>query len=181
MSLLEKTTITEEDQKEDETSEEAPYGYKADGTPKKRPGRPKGSSGGTRKGSTFTESDTNKLAERFIEYLGPPIGFASPLALAVLEDRADKTANAFVQLARTRPRIARFVRGMIEGSSSVDIMLTGVGMATAIGVETQRFRPDSMVAHYFHIDQFYVELGYGEFITQNGQSQEERGLMSEIS
>lgn len=177
--LLEKTTVSDDTEKEDETTEEAPYGYKADGTPKKRPGRPAGSGGYTRK-AAFSDTEKDKLADRFVEYLGPPVSFASPLAFAVLEDRAEKTANALIQLAKTRPRVAKFIRGMIEGSATVDIALTGVGMLTAIGVEIQRIRPDSMVSHYFKIDDFYVQM-YGEMAEniRNG-TVERHGMMEEL-
>lgn len=177
--LLEKTTVTDEEETQDEVTEEAPYGYKADGTPRKRPGRPPGSGGYTKK-SSFSDTEKEKLADRFVEYLGPPISFASPLAFAVLEDRADKTATALIQLAKTRPRVAKFIRGMIEGSATVDIALTGVGMLTAIGVDIQRIRPDSMVSHYFKIDDFYVEL-YGQISEdiRNGKVAK-HGMMEEI-
>lgn len=161
MSVLEQSTIDEPQEKKDEVTEEAPYGYKADGTPRKRPGRPPGSAGGTggrpRKTKNFDELK-DPLAERLIEYFGPPIGFVSPLALAVLEDRADKTAIALCTLASTRPRIAKMITGMIAGSASVDLAMTGVALMVAVGVEMQRIDPGSMVSHYFNVDTFYVEL-----------------------
>jgi len=151
---------------EQRDAEEAPYGYKADGTPKKRPGRPAGSGGGGGGRKKNFDALKEPLAERIVEYLTPPVAFISPLGAAVIDDRADKTAAALCHLAATRPRIAKVIQGMIAGSASVDIVLTGVAILVAIGVDMQRIEPHSMPAAYFHIDEFWQEL-YG----QNGNGQ----------
>jgi hypothetical protein len=164
---------------ENQDSEDAPYGYKADGTPRKRPGRKPGVGGGSTGGGRKKNFDSLKepLADRLVEYLGPPIGVVSPLGLAVFEQRADKTASALCQLAATRPRIARMIQGMIAGSSSVDLVLTGVALITAIGVDMHRIQPETMVSHYFGIDRLYYELyenaeqnGNGDFRAQSRRS-----------
>jgi hypothetical protein len=181
MVELTQSSISQEDEikeTQDTSTEEAPYGYKADGTPRKRPGRPPGSYSGTGKKKSF-DSLKEPLADRIVEYIGPPIAFVSPLGLAVIEDRADKTAAALCTLAATRPRVAKIIQGLIAGSASADVVLTGVAVLIAIGVEHHRIEPNSMPSHYFRIDEFYAEL-YGDNVEANGQQPRSRGLMSEI-
>jgi hypothetical protein len=171
MPELTKTSVTpEEETNSEEVTEEAPYGYKADGTPRKRPGRKPGSSGVYSGGGRKKNFDSLKepLADRLVEYLGPPIGIVSPLSLAVFEDRADKTAAALCQLAVTRPRIAKMINGMIAGSASVDLVLTGVAMIAALGIEFNRIEPSSMVAHYFGIDRMHFEMYPDLYANGNG-------------
>jgi hypothetical protein len=184
MATLEKSSLPPPAEKEgEEVDEDAPYGYKADGTPKKRPGRPAGASGGTRKATGTSVAKLKELkeplAERLVEYLGPPIGFASPLALGVLDDRADKTADALINLAIKRPRIRKIVEGLVEGSSTVDLALTAVGIMVAISVDMQRSRPDTMVANYFDIPRIWEET-YGEEVQQRQDIANAQGLMNEI-
>jgi len=179
--LMTTTVEPEEEKKDEETSPEAPYGYKADGTPRKRPGRKPGVGGSSTGGRTKKyDSLKEPLADRLVEYLGPPIGIVSPLGLAVFEDRADKTAAALCQLAATRPRIARMIEGMIAGSSSVDLVLTGVALITAIGIDLHRIEPTSMVSHYFRIDEMHQQLYPHEWEQQNGNGYQAQTRRSTI-
>lgn len=162
--------------------EEAPWGRKKDGTPKKKPGRtagvdygPSGGSGGTRKKTVAQE----ELAEKLVEFFGPPLAFISPLGLAVFEDRADKTSRALINLSKTRPRIKKLIDGMIAGSSVLDLVLLPIGIAVAMQVERQRTHPDSMMASYFNIDELFPQL-YPDGYTQNGSNPQHHGLLGDM-
>jgi hypothetical protein len=180
MMVLEKSAIENESESQEEFPEEAPYGYKADGTPKKRPGRPKGSVGGsTGGGSKKYEKLKEPLAEKIVEYLGPPLAFTSPLAAGVLDDRADKTAAALCTLAATRPRIARIIDSLLSGGASIDLAITGMALVTAFAVEANRIEPNSAASHAFGVDRVYYEL-YTEEPAQNGSVAQQRGILHDL-
>lgn len=165
--------------------DEAPYGRKKDGTPKKRPGRQPGSGGGstTTRRSSSNEKLKEQLADRLVEYFGPPIGAVSPLALAVLDDRAGKTANGLVSLAAKRPRVKKAIDALIEGSSSLDVLLTGVGIMVAIGVDVRRVDIDSMPSRYFKIPNLAEETYTDTSGFYNGahKGAQHHGLMEDMA
>lgn len=163
----------------EDATEEAPYGYKADGTPRKRPGRKPGStsSGGT---SKSLQGLREPLIQRLVEYFGGPLVFVSPIAAAVWEERAEKTADAILVLAARSNRWRKWVERLIAGSASGDLGITLVGVGAGILVDSGKLEPQGKIQSYFHIDQIYVEL-YGRYqeATTNG-TVEERGLFAEV-
>lgn len=167
-------TITEED-------DEAPWGRKKDGTPKKRPGRQPGVNytGGT--GSRRKSVAEEELADRLVEYFGPPVSFVTPLGYAVFEDRAEKNARALINLAKKRPRVQKMIEGLMAGSSVLDLGMTVVGIGVAMQVERERTHPDSLLASYFHIDDLYKEMyPDGNIADQNGNVVQHHGLLGRV-
>lgn len=161
--------------------DEAPWGRKKDGTPKKRPGRQPGVDYGGGGGGKPRRKSANEeeLAEKLVEFFGPPLAFVSPLGLAVFEDRADKTSRALINLAKKRPRIQKMIDGLIAGSSMLDLVLLPVGIGVAMQVERERTHPDSMLAAYFNIDELFPQL-YPEGFVQNGNGPQHHGLLGDI-
>jgi|SRR5215472_274232 len=163
----------------EETSEEAPYGYKADGTPRKRPGRKPGT--GTGGGSTKSLQGLREpLINRLVEYIGGPLLFVSPIAAAVWEERVDKTADSILILAGRSPRWRKWLDRFIAGSAGGDLGVTFLGVGTGILVDTGRMTPEGNLQHYFGIDRIYNDL-YGEYVASSENGENARGLYAEVS
>lgn len=154
----------------------APYGYKADGTPKKRPGRKAG-------GSVSLSKLEPELAEKLVQYIGLPMTVVSPLAAGVIDARAEVTAKSLVRLADTSPRFRRALEAFVKGSAVSDVGLTAIAIIVAIRVDRANETPEEMgmVARYFDIDEIYVQV-YGEPSEENGREPMVRqmGLMGEV-
>lgn len=155
----------------------APYGYKADGTPRKRPGRKAG-------GGTVSLSKLEpELAEKLVQYIGLPMTVVSPLAAGVIDARAEVTAKSLVRLADTSPRFRRALEAFVKGSAVSDLGLTAVAVIVAVRADRTNQTPEEMgmVARYFDIDEIYLQV-YGEPEMQNGQPPMVRsmGLMGEV-
>jgi hypothetical protein len=162
----------------EEATEEAPYGYKADGSPRKRPGRKPGSGGGG--GSKSLASMREPLIQRLVEYIGGPIMLISPIGAAVWEERVEKTADSILILAARSPRWRKWVERLIAGSAGGDLGLTFVGVGTGILVDTERLSPEGRLQHYFGIDRIYEDL-YGAYVASQANGDNARGLYAEVS
>jgi hypothetical protein len=154
----------------------APYGYKADGTPKKRPGRPKG-------GTVNLNKMEPELADKLVQYIGLPMTVVSPLAAGVIDARAEVTAKSLVRLAETSPRFRRALEAFVKGSAVSDVGLTAVAVIVAIRVDRTNQTPEDMgmVARYFDIDEIYLQVS-GEQENRNGSEPmvKSMGLMGEV-
>ena len=161
---------------DDGSIDPAPYGYKADGTPKKRPGRRAG-------GSTSLSKLEPELADKLVEYIGLPMTVISPLAAGVIDARAEKTSKALIRLADTSPRFRKALEAFVKGSAVSDLGLTAVAVIVAVRVDRTNQTPDEMgmVARYFDIDEIYYQV-YPETENTNGHEPMVRsmGLMGEV-
>lgn len=181
MTELVETPVDLETEPE-EPSEEAPYGYKADGTPRAKPGRKSGSGGGTggatRRSSASLQSLREPLIERLVDYGAIPLAMTSPIAAAVWEDRAEKTADAILVLAGRSKRWRKWVERFVAGTAAGDLGITFAGVFAGMLVDAGRMSPNGKMAHYYGIDEIYEEL-YGAYVEgQNGD--EARGLYAEV-
>lgn len=154
----------------------APYGYKADGTPKKRPGR--------RAGGTISLSKMEpELADKLVQYIGLPMTVISPLAAGVIDARAEVTAKSLVRLAETSPRFRKALEAFVKGSAVSDVGLTAIAVIVAVRVDRTNQTPEDMgmVARYFDIDEIYLQV-YGQPENRNGSEPMVRnmGLMGEV-
>lgn len=131
------------------------FGAGSSGETPKRRGRPPGSA--NKKKLAELEQP---LADKIVEYMGYA-SFASPLALAVAEERADRTAKAMIRLAARSPRILKGINTFIEGSDYVVLISFPIAIATAVAVDWNRLQPDSKPARVFNIDKYWKEL-YGQ-------------------
>lgn len=101
---------------------DAPYGYKADGTPKKRPGRPKGSTntgGGTTRRPRST-SLKNQIG-------GLLITLNMPLAMFFAKDALDQVeiealATSIDAQAQSNPRFKKYVEQAIQGVGGTSLI-----------------------------------------------------------
>lgn len=167
-----------------EPSDPAPYGYKKDGTPKKRPGRPPGSAGGYSGGSSRSLSKLEgELPDKLVEYIGLPISFVSPLAAGVIDARSEKTARSLVRLAENSERFRRALETFVTGSSVTDLGITVFAVIVAVRVDMSNQTPDEMgvVARYFDIDEIYMQV-YGPVDeSPNGETHlRSMGLMGDV-
>lgn len=160
----------------------APYGYKANGDVKKRPGRPSGSGGGSTRtsgGGGSVEKYRKPLEQRLTEYLGAPLVMVSPIAAAVWEERVEQTANAILVLASGSVRWRKWLERFVKGSAAGDLGITFGGVITGIMVDSGRVSPDGKMAQFYGIPEIYTRL-YGAYVGgQNGEV-EARGLYTEV-
>jgi len=138
---------------------EAPYGRNKDGTPSKKRGRAAGSTnvGGTSKRRTAVGLSEEALAQTIVE-MSIPLAFFSPLASAVLDDRADRTAKALLTLAGNSPRFAKGLKTFASGSAYAELVMLPIGLLTAVMVDYGRMQPDAFLAKKYNIDQHYAQF-----------------------
>lgn len=172
---------SENENTDEETSEEAPYGYKKDGTPRKRPGRPVGGGGGGGggAGTKSLQSLREPLIQRLTEYAGAPLALASPLAYDYWQARAEKTADSLLIIAARSPRTKKWIQRFITGSATGDIGITLAGVGTAFLIDSGKVDPQGKAAHWFGLDEMYVNL-YGEYEHARGDNGQARGLYAEV-
>lgn len=147
-------------------NEEAPWGYKADGTPKKRPGRTPGSGGG---GGTRTARLANLeglLKEQLIENIAPPVGVFSPLMAAVIDERAERVSKALCTLAETSPGFRKGLEKIVKWGALGELVMFPLALVTAGAVEFGWMAPGSFAAQRFHVSEHWVRL-YGDDGTEN--------------
>lgn len=140
------------------TDVEAPYGRKADGTPKKRPGRQPGSGGGTSTGGRKAKFERSVIADKITEYLAVPVSVASPLAASVIDDRSERVADSLIILAGKSPRFAKGLANFLKGSAYAELIMFPMAIVIAFMVDYQRISPYSFPAKQFKIDEFYEML-----------------------
>ncbi len=134
---------------------EAPYGRRKDGTPAKRRGRQPGSTNiGTGNRRVKVSLNQEELAQQIVE-MSIPMAFFSPLASAVIDERADRTAKALITLAGNSPRFAKGLATFISGSAYAELVFLPIGILTAVMVDYGRMSHESFLAKKFNIDIHY--------------------------
>lgn len=164
----------------------APYGRKADGTPKAKPGRKAGSSGGSSSSRSVSRgSNDAKFAERISEELvelSAPLGLFSPMALLHVADRAEKTANALVIISKKHPAVKLAIESYFNSVAYKDLALFVLGIPVAVMIDMGVLKPDAVVGRIWDMqgkwDELYGENG-SEFPDANGRVQA-RGLAGQL-
>ena len=160
---------------------EAPYGRKADGTPRKKPGRPPGSGGGSGSG-TRTGGDTvlgKRIADELVE-LSAPIGLVSPLTMVHVETRADRTGMALVAISKKYPRVKHAIDAYFNSVAYKDIAFFVGGIPVAIMMDYGMLKPDSKVGVPWGMEKLWQEC-YGENGTETAPDRvAPRGLAAEL-
>jgi hypothetical protein len=151
-------------------TDEAPYGYKKDGTPAKKRGRQAGSGGGTSTGSGKVNVTQEVLADKIVELLAIPLGYGSPLALAVVDDRAEKFAASLLVLAKQSPRIAKAVNSFVKTSAYGELVIFPIAVGLAVMVDYGQLPPDMIVARKLGITDKYILLHQDDWKSQ-GESE----------
>lgn len=154
-----------EDNSDEEFSKEAPYGYKTDGTPKKRPGRPKGS---TNSGSSVSKSggrSKSSLEREIYECIGgdlaASIGTIAPLVAYVLDERAERTARALANIASRSPNFKKGLERALVYRDFVTLASLPPAIAVAIAVETGIIKPESSMSRRFNLYEPFLAM-YGQ-------------------
>lgn len=128
-----------------------------DGTPRKKRGRPPGSKNS---GGGSISNLEGKLAESMRAYIGGPIAVISPLAMAVVDDRADRTASALCTVAARSPKMKKALETFVSSAGMMELALFPIGIAFAVMVDLGKVPYNSLPSRHFKIDKFAAEL-YG--------------------
>lgn len=154
---LETETVTDT---EDIGTGDAPYGYRADGTPAKKRGRKPGSSSS----STMRGASDAKFGERISQELvelGAPIAIVSPLAMLHIAERADRTATALVIISKKHPAVKLAIESYFNSVAYKDLGLFVLGIPVAIMIDMGMLKPDAVVGRVWGMQAKWDEL-YGE-------------------
>jgi hypothetical protein len=117
--------------------------------PKKR-GRPKGSAN-----KATLEQLRIDLTDFMVEG-SAAIAPISPLAMAVIDERAERTANAIVTLAGTSPRLVAALKKSVKAKAAIDLAMLPIAISVALMVDYNRIAPDAMMAQKFGITEHYL-------------------------
>lgn len=151
------------------------------GEPKRKPGRPKGSTS-----RASLDSLETKLREKLLEELIVPVAFVSPLAAANIEARAERTAKAAVRMASKNPAVRKGIERMLDGSDFFTLAMFPLSTALCVMVDFGMMPIDAMPAKAVGAPRYAEELGiedrYYEGIVSpepNGNGGQSRGLFAE--
>lgn len=143
---------------EEETgTPEAPYGYTPTGRIRKRP---IGSRAGTTTRTSTRGLSNDFIADKIVEYISVPVSPFSPLAAAVIDDRATRVADALLVLAGQSPRFAKALKKALSVAAYGEFVMFPLAITTALLVEFGRLAPTAFAAEKFHITEFYIRM-YG--------------------
>lgn len=143
----------------DEADADAPYGRNKDGTPAKKRGRKPGSTGGGRRTSQSDEEFASRISQELVE-LSAPIAVISPLAMAHVADRADRTAKALTVIGRKHPAVKSAIIAYFDSVAYKDLAFFVIGIPIAIAMDYGMIRPDSRAGYPFGFAEKWEEL-YG--------------------
>lgn len=147
-----------------ETDIDAPYGRKADGTPRKKPGRRAGSTNSGSSSTARTARGKSRLELEIIDAmsgdLAPTIGVISPMAAFVLDERAERTARALNSIANRSPRFKEGLERVIIYKDILGLASLPPALAIAFAVDFGMVRHDSMMARRFNLYEPFIEM-YG--------------------
>lgn len=164
---------------------EAPWGRKADGTPKKKPGRPSGGGGGSSSSSSTSRSNTDsrlaaRIADELIE-LSAPMAIASPMAMAHVARRADKTGEALVSISKKYPRVKVAIDSYFNSVAYKDLALFVTGIPMCVMADYGIIKPDSKVGIPWHIEEIWLECYSGDDATETQTARAPaRGLAAQL-
>jgi hypothetical protein len=176
------TDPSEDELENDVADTDAPYGRKADGTPRAKPGRKSGSSGGT---VSRRNSNDNAFKERISEELvelSAPLAILSPLAMLHVVERADRTANALTVIAKKHPQVKAAILTYFDSVAYKDLALFVIGIPIGVMIDMGVMKPDAVAGRIWSYADKYEELygeGGSEFAQTNGHVHA-RGLASEL-
>jgi hypothetical protein len=108
-----------------------------------------------------------------------PLALASPLAYAYWEDRAERTADSLLVIAARSPRTRKWIERFVAGTSTGDLGITFVGVATAMMIDNGRVDPEGKIPHWLGLDSLYLEL-YETFDHEHSNPSNARGLLAEV-
>ena len=144
-------------------SEEAPYGYKKDGTPAKKRGRKAGSSGTS--SSPSRSGSRSNLEREIYEALGGDIaatvGTVAPLVAYVIDERAERTAKALASIAKRSPNFAKGIERILVYRDFLTLASLPPALAVAGMVEFGMIKPDSSMSRRFGLYDPWLAM-YGD-------------------
>lgn len=132
----------------------------------KRTRRKRADAGTPRTRSTSTTRLAKELAEPLV-LIGTMLSMTAPLPGAVVATRADVTAAALVKMAETRPGMMNALKRISQVGPAGELLTTLFMVLIAFQVQSERMRPDSMVAQASGVTALWVELDGNMAAAQN--------------
>lgn len=130
----------------------------------KKPGRPKGS---------VSQATLDKLRDDITETMvdmSAAVAPLSPLAMAVIDARAEKTANAIVILAGGSPRLIAALKKSVKAKAIVDLAMFPVAISVALMVDYQRMDPNTQIARKMGVTDLYADAYPENVVYTNGDT-----------
>jgi hypothetical protein len=133
--------------------------------------KPKGKPRGRAAVKIKLETLEVELADRIREYIAIPLGMVSPLGMAVLDHRADRTAKALCRVAQTSPRMRKALERFVQGSAVADLGGTVIAVMIAVSVDMHKLEPDSMPARFAGVPEAWALVRPDEpYFSLNGHN-----------
>jgi hypothetical protein len=123
----------------------------------KRTRRKRADAGTPRTRQTGGAKLAKELAEPLV-LIGTMLSMSAPLPGAVIATRADVTAAALVKMAETRPGMMNALKRISQVGPAGELLTTLFMVLIAFQVQSERMRPDSMVAQASGITPLWIEL-----------------------
>lgn len=157
-------------------SEVSPGGNTSGGTPKRR-GRPPGSTN-----KTSLDTLEKRLTEKLLEEIVVPVSFASPLAAANIEARAERTAKAAMRLAAKNPKVRRGIEKIVDGSDVFTVAMFPLTTAVCVMVDWGMMPPTSAPARAVGVPMLWETVYSEEDMPNgtNGHGTMKRGLLADM-
>ena len=145
-------------------------------TPRRRRGRPPGSTN-----STSTKKLEESLKEKLLEDLVLPVAFGSPLVAANIEVRAERTAKAVARIAAKNPAVRKSIERTIEGSDYLTIFMFFATSAICAMVDFGMVDPNAIPARAAGVPELWNTV-YSEEPEEGADvvSIRRRGLLGEV-
>lgn len=159
---------------------DTPGGGDEDVQPRKRRGRPPGSTNSTTSKAKLAALE-EQLRDKLLEDLVLPGAFVSPLVAANIEARAERTAKAVVRIAAKNPSVRKSVERAIEGSDYLTIFMFFGSSAICAMVDWGMMHPQAIPARAAGVPELWNTVYTEE--PEDGENVVEirrRGLLGEV-
>lgn len=137
----------------EETSLPPPEGVGGtDDAPKRKRGRPKGSTN-----TSSLASLERRLADKLLEEMVVPLAFVSPLAAENVVARAERTAKAATRLAAKNPKVRKGIERIIDGSDVFTVAMFPLSTAICVMVDWGMMPPLAAPARAVGVPRLWEE------------------------
>lgn len=114
--------------------------------------------GGTRRPRGTTQAKIAQDLLTPIASIAVALSMTHPTAGAVLLQRGENVANAFVEIASKHPKMLKALQAASDIGPMVTVIETGVAVATAFAVDSGNMAPDTPIAAMLGITELHAQV-----------------------